>query len=169
MYKVITVWYDGAYQTAQRLQMPKNSGKREKTASFICELPLKATQQQEVVLLTRLEAGRQLYNACLGEAMRRLNLIKESAYYQKARTLKRDNPQRKVLFKKARERWNFSDYSIQAYATQIRHSWISDHIDTHANPPYPPSSEGGQKLLRLTVPSVSSITILPLKNQRGDF
>lgn len=53
--------------------MPKESGKREKTISFVCELPLKATQQQEIVLLTRLEAGRQLYNACLGEAMLRLN------------------------------------------------------------------------------------------------
>lgn len=111
--------------------MPKKSGKREKTTSFVCELPLKASQEQEGVLLTRLEAGRQLYNACLGEAMRRLNLIKQSRDYQKARSLKREDPERKVLFKRARESWKFSDYDIQSFATEIRRSWIGDHIDAH--------------------------------------
>ena len=111
--------------------MPKSSGKREKTNSFVCELPLAVSQQQEVVLLTRLETGRQLYNACLGEAMRRLRLIKQSKDYQKARSLKITDPQRKILFKKARERWEFSDYEVQAYATRIRHSWIGEHVDSH--------------------------------------
>ena len=108
--------------------MPK---KREKTLSFICELPLRVTQQQEVILLTRLEAGRQLYNTCLGETMRRLRLIRQSKDYNAARTLKKNNPQRPILFKRARDRWGFSDYEVQAYATRIRHSWIGEHIDAH--------------------------------------
>lgn len=111
-----------------KLEMPKKSAK---TPSFICELPLSVTQQQEVVLLTRLEAGRQLYNACLREAMRRLRLIRQSKDYNTARTLKKNNPQRQILFKKARESWGFSDYEVQAYATRIRHSWIGEHIDAH--------------------------------------
>lgn len=111
--------------------MPSKPGKRERTPSFICELPLRVALQQEVVLLTRLEAGRQLYNACLGETMRRLRLIKQSKDYQKAWSLKTKNPQRQILFKRARERWGFSDYEIQAYATRIRHSWIGEHIDAH--------------------------------------
>lgn len=111
--------------------MPKSSGKRERTDSFVCELPLVVSQQQEVILLTRLETGRQLYNACLGEAMRRLHLVKQSKDYNIARSLEIKNPQRKVLFKRARERWGFSDYEVQAYATKIRHSWIGEHIDAH--------------------------------------
>jgi len=113
--------------------MPKKPGKREKTPSFICELPLRVTQQQKVVLLTRLEAGRQLYNACLGEAIRRLRLIRQSKDYNLARTLRKNNPQRLILFKRARERWGFSDYEVQAYATRIRHSWIGEHIDAHTS------------------------------------
>ncbi len=124
-------------------EMPK---KRGKTLSFICELPLRVTQQQEVILLTRLEAGRQLYNTCLGETMRRLRLIRQSKDYNAARTLKKNNhasllnggnprtqlaPQRLILFKRARERWGLSDYEVQAYATRVRHSWIADHIDAH--------------------------------------
>lgn len=105
--------------------------KSAKTLSFICELPLRVTQQQEVVLLTRLEAGRQLYNACLGEAIRRLRLLRHSKDYNLARTLKKNNSQRLILFKRARKRCSFSDYEVQAYATRIRHSWIGDHIDAH--------------------------------------
>jgi len=114
--------------------MAKKPSKKEnkpKSSFFVCEIPLKVFPQEESVLLTRLEAGRQLYNACLGEAMRRLNLIRQSRDYQKARSLNKADSQRLVLFKKARTDFEFSDYAIQAYATRIRHSWIGEHIDSH--------------------------------------
>lgn len=103
----------------------------KKTASMVCEIPLKVTPQQEAVLLSRLEAARQMYNACLKEAVRRINLIRQSKTYNKARSLKPKDQERTILFKQARTQWNFSDYAIQAYGTRIRHSWIGDHIDAH--------------------------------------
>ncbi len=104
---------------------------QKKTASMVCEIPLKVSPQQSAVLLSRLEAARQMYNACLGEAIRRVELIRQSKAYNKARSLKPKDPQRAILFKQARTQWNFSDYAIQAYGTRIRHSWIGDHIDAH--------------------------------------
>lgn len=104
---------------------------QQKTASMVCEIPIKVTPQQEAVLLSRLEAARQMYNACLGEAIRRLDLIRQSRSYNKARSLKPKDSQRAILFKQARTQWNFYDYAIQGYGTRIRHSWIGDHIDAH--------------------------------------
>ncbi len=101
------------------------------TPSFICELPLVVSPASEGVLLSRLEAARQLYNACLGEAMKRVNLIRQSKDFNKARSLKPSNPERKVLFKRARERYEFSEYALHAYSTGIRASWIADHIDAN--------------------------------------
>jgi hypothetical protein len=75
---------------------------RVKTSSFITELPLKVSPQQEGTLLKRLEAGRQLYNAVLGEAVRRLQLIRQSKIFQTAIKLRKDNPNRKKLFTEAR-------------------------------------------------------------------
>ncbi len=109
--------------------MKKTSQK--KTASMVCEIPIKVTPQQEAVLLSRLEAARQMYNACLGEAIRRVDLIRQCKAYNKARSLKPKDRQRAILFKQARTQWNFSDYAIQAYGTGIRRSWIGDHIDAH--------------------------------------
>ena len=61
------------------------SGKQ--TPSFVLELPLSADGGDGPVLSARFEAVRQLYNAVLGEALRRMSLMKESKEWQKARDL----------------------------------------------------------------------------------
>ncbi|MBD0364325.1 MAG: hypothetical protein ICV55_16410 [Coleofasciculus sp. C3-bin4] len=109
--------------------MPKS--KSLPTPSFVCELPLVVSSKHEGVLLARFEAARQMYNACLGEAMRRVKLIRQSKNFAIAGSLKRNNPERKVLFKCAREQYELSEYAIHAYSTVIRQSWIGSHIDSN--------------------------------------
>ncbi len=109
--------------------MPKASSKT--TSSFVCELALKVTPASEGVLLSRLEAARQMYNAVLSEAMRRVNLIRQSKDFSLARSLKPSNPERKVLFKRVRERYDFSEYALHSYSTYLRQSWIGNHIDSN--------------------------------------
>src|SRR5262245_23594927 len=46
--------------------------------TFVCEVPLRVSPAQERTLLARLEAARQVYNACLGQARRRVRLVRES-------------------------------------------------------------------------------------------
>ena len=55
------------------------------TPSFITELRLKVNRAQERRLLVRLEAVRQVYNACLGESLKQLKLMRESRGYQAVR------------------------------------------------------------------------------------
>jgi transposase len=105
--------------------------KKAPTPSFVCELPLKVTPYSEGVLLSRLEAARQMYNGCLGEAVRRVKLIRQSKDFNRARSLKPNNPKRKVLFKRARERYDFCEYALHSYSTYIRKSWIGEHIDSN--------------------------------------
>jgi len=109
--------------------MPKS--KAIPTPSFVTELPLVVSQANEGVLLSRLEAARQMYNALLGEALRRVKLIRQSKDFNKARSLKASNPERKALFKRAREQYDFSEYALHFYSTKIRNSWIAKHIDSN--------------------------------------
>jgi transposase len=116
--------------------VPKASSKttpalRADQLTFVCELPLVVDATNERVLLSRLEAARQMYNACLGEAMRRVKLIRQSKDFNRARSLKPNHSERKVLFKRARERYDFSDYALHSYVTRLRHSWLGDHIDSN--------------------------------------
>jgi putative transposase len=48
------------------------------TDTFIDEIPLKAAPDDLAGLDVRLDAGRQFYNVCPGESLRRLKLMRES-------------------------------------------------------------------------------------------
>jgi hypothetical protein len=93
-------------------------------------VPLRVSRTQERTLLARLEAARQVYNACLGQARRRVRLVRESRAYQRARMLPRDDPARKALFAQARSQHAFSEYALHAYAQQFGQSWLGDHLDS---------------------------------------
>ena len=106
-----------------------------KTPSFVTEIELKIDPHSESVLNVRFDCARQIYNACLGEALIRLRLMKDSPLYKAAKAMPRTinkeaNLARQGLFAQAREIYEFSDYSLQAYAKQFGHSWLGDHVDS---------------------------------------
>src|SRR5215472_10838567 len=90
-----------------------------------------AASAQERVVLARLEAARQVYNACLGEAKRRVELVRQSKAFQRARTLQPDDPTRRPMFAQARAASACSEYGLHAYADQLRQSWLGDHLDSN--------------------------------------
>src|SRR5215472_16542562 len=102
----------------------------KRTPSFVCEVPLRVTPAQERTLLVRLEAARQVYNACLGQARKRVRLVRESKAYQHARTLPRDDPERKICFRQARTQHGCSEYALHAYAQPFGASWLGAHLDS---------------------------------------
>ena len=105
--------------------------RRSASPSFITEIPLQTSSVEERVLLKRLEAGRQLYNACLGEAMRRVRLMRQSKLHQKARKLPKNSKERTSLFKLVNQQYSYSEYALHSYAKHIRASWIGEHLDAN--------------------------------------
>jgi transposase len=109
---------------------------RAKTPSFVTEIPLLVSPSEERILLSRLEAARQVYNACLSESLRRLNLLRQSKAYQAACKLPRGSKgsaqakARAKAFKTVREVMGLSEFSLHAYITSFSHSWISNHLDS---------------------------------------
>ena len=92
---------------------------RAKTASFVAEFPLRTTPADEAVLALRLDAARNVFNVSLGEALRRLKLMRESLDWQRARTMPKTtgtnakgkpipNKDRSDLFKATQARFGFS-------------------------------------------------------------
>lgn len=113
---------------------------RKTSPSFITEIELDPEPGQERRLLVRLEAARQLYNAVLGESLKRLRLMRQSKSYQAALKIPKKvkakkgkkmvgNPERTRAFKEVREQYGFQEYDLHAYAGQIKQSWIGDHLD----------------------------------------
>ena len=110
--------------------------KRSKTPTFITEIPLVVSPSQEVILLKRLEAARRVYNACLGEALQRAQALRRSPAYQAARAMPAGKPEsserkaRSKAFTQARRAVGFGEYDLHAYAKQIGHSYLGDHLDS---------------------------------------
>jgi transposase len=129
---------------------------KAKTPSFILELGLEVNAHEEAELNKRFEAARQLYNACLSEAKRRLFLLRQSKEYKEALRLpktinvcalcsypaftvkavdehkaqSKPNFKRTEAFKALNTKFGFSEYFLHTYAAQIRQSWIGNHIDS---------------------------------------
>ncbi|UEM07289.1 hypothetical protein JL101_032905 (plasmid) [Skermanella rosea] len=104
---------------------------RAATPSFIAEFPLCTSAADERALEVRLEAARHVYNACLGETLKRLALMRQSMDWQAARTLPKGK-ERTALFKATMERFDFSSGSIQKHAEACRDAcWIGRHLGSH--------------------------------------
>lgn len=82
---------------------------RSKTNNFTVELPLWASSKQIKKALARFEAGRQIYNACLGEALKRRDQMLRSKMYRTAQAMPRNTREeirtRVEAFSKARRKY----------------------------------------------------------------
>ena len=105
--------------------------KRFKTNTFILELPLVVTPGDERQLLARFEAARRLYNAVLGEALRRQSLMRESKEWQKSRILK-DRKERSATFREISAAYGFTSASVSSFGTNCKNEagW-QDRLGAH--------------------------------------
>jgi transposase len=92
-------------------------------------LPLRVDTAQEATLLARLEAARQVYNACLGESLRRREHLLYSTDYQTARAMKR-GAERTKAFADAQKAAGFEEYALHDYAGQFGQEWLGQHLDS---------------------------------------
>src|SRR5215813_9692358 len=102
------------------------------TPTFLLELPLQVNSQQAKHLRGHFEAARHLYNALLGEAVKRVRRMRADVRWQQARLLPRSDKQaRTAAFAALRKEHGFAEYALHAFATQANTSWIADHVDAN--------------------------------------
>src|SRR5437660_10782126 len=102
--------------------------KKSKTPTFLLELPLVVDAGQAKRLRAHFEAGRCLYNALLGEAMKRLRAMRADPAWQAARALPQTHKQeRREAFSRLRHAYGFSEYALHEFAKTANCAWIADH------------------------------------------
>ncbi len=99
------------------------------TPSFVTEIPLRVTPAQETALNKRFEAARHVYNACLGESLKRLDLMRQAKDWQNARKRPKGKGRSKA-FRDLNVQFGFNNYNLQTYAKQFGHSWLGHHLDS---------------------------------------
>ncbi len=103
---------------------------KEKTPTFLLELPLVADAGQAARLGGHLEVGRQFYNAVLSAGQQRLRRMRADPAWQAARAIPRTHKQeRRAAFSALRERYGFSEYAFHELARKLRVNWLAEHLD----------------------------------------
>ncbi|MFB2977509.1 zinc ribbon domain-containing protein [Microseira sp. BLCC-F43] len=108
---------------------------RTKTPSFVATIPLKTSKSDELELKARFNAGQNLYNACLTEAKKRLDLVRNSNADAEAKARpKKDKKLRLERFKAAKVAYRYSEYDLHAFATKTAKAskWIAHKLDAQA-------------------------------------
>jgi hypothetical protein len=104
--------------------------KKSKTPTFLLELQLAVDAGQAKRLRAHFEAARCLYNALLGEAMKRLRQMRADPAWQEARAIPQAQKQeRKAAFSQLRQAYGFSEYALHDFAKTANCTWIANHID----------------------------------------
>jgi putative transposase len=92
-------------------------------ATFVCEFELNPDSKNASILAIRLRICSYIYNACLGEALkRRERMIHSPTYIQAIDT--KDKPQRKPLFRLAAEQSGFGEYGLHDYTKTFKGTWL---------------------------------------------
>src|SRR5712691_2645965 len=118
-------------EIAQETRKRRRSVKKSKTPTFLLELPLRVDAGQAKRLRAHFEVGRCLYNALLGEAMKRLRAMRADPAWQEARSIPQTHKQeRREAFSHLRQAYGFSEYALHEFAKEANCSWIADHIDS---------------------------------------
>ena len=100
-----------------------------KTNSYILTLKLKTNNSDVIALNKYFELSRKLYNALLGEGLKRLKSMRESKLYQQAQK-ETDKVKRRELFKEAEIKYNYGKFALNKYSTSLR---VNEFKDIDAN------------------------------------
>lgn len=93
--------------------------KRTATPTFVLTIPLVVKPGDDRTMIGRMEAGRRLYNATLGEALRRHGLLKQSKDWQCTRTIA-DKKLRGSEFQRLSKEAGFTPAAIITFARNCK-------------------------------------------------
>jgi len=103
---------------------------KQKSPTFLLELPLEVNEGQAKRLRAHLEVARLSYNALLSEGQRRLRRMQADPAWQAARAIPRSHKEdRAAAFSALREQYGFSEYALHAYAKTARCSFLAEHLE----------------------------------------
>lgn len=99
---------------------------KAKTESFVLELELSVNSHEKAVLRKKLNVGRQIYNACLGETLKRLHRVQADRDYRLVLSQEKSKERTRRL-KEIERAYGYSEYQIHEWAAQCK-AHFSGHL-----------------------------------------
>lgn len=97
-------------------------------SNFVLTLELNTEKYQEDVLSKRLEIGRQIYNACLGELFKRYRTMQQGRDYRKVVKMTKGKDRNK-RFNELNRKYGLTEYSLHSHV-KLMQSHFKKNIDS---------------------------------------
>jgi putative transposase len=96
--------------------------------TFVASLPLEVTTAQAREITARFEVARQVYNACLGESLKRAQRMRADPRWALAKAMSRSDPARSTQFRELRDEYCFTERDLMSYGSDCRVSWLREKV-----------------------------------------
>jgi len=102
--------------------------------THVVSVPLRLTPAQRSMEDARFEAARRVYNACLGEALRRSQNVHSDPAFELAKAMPTGAPgpktssTRSQAFRAVADAHGFTEDSMMSFASGLRRGWVRDQV-----------------------------------------
>jgi putative transposase len=79
-------------------------------------------------ITARFEVARQVYNACLGEAIKRAQQMRADPRWAQAKAISRNDPARSTRLRELRDEYRFTERDLMSYGSNCRVSWLREKV-----------------------------------------
>jgi putative transposase len=111
---------------------PRARKRPKGAATHVRSWPLRPNPAQHRDIRTRFFTGTRVYNAVLGEFIRRSGAVKGDPAWRAARGLPRRTPAeraaRGAAFRAVEQAHGFTNDAAQSFASRLRRSWVREHL-----------------------------------------
>ncbi|MDA8286241.1 MAG: transposase [Actinomycetota bacterium] len=130
--------------------MGRGRNRQRDAPAYVESWPLRALPRQRASVEARFGAGLRVYNACLGEALRRSAQVKADPAWVEAREMLRGTkatPEAKArseAFDEVNNRHGFTLAALQSYGSGLRQNWVREryHLGSAGRPRFEPWRRG---------------------------
>ncbi len=130
-----TMWRVSKSSTTQATKRKRHPRKRERgSSSHVINQALRPTLAHLATARKRLDAGRRVYNACLGESLARCNHMRADPAFDTAKAMPMGPPKskesaaRNKAFNEVAGTHGFSADAMRSYSSRLRQAWVRDHV-----------------------------------------
>lgn len=109
---------------------PRARRRSKDAPTHVVSVPLRLTPTQRSMEDTRFESSRRIYNACLGEALRRCQKVRSDPAFEIAKHMANEGPGSKAsgarnhAFRLVEDLHAFTETAMMSFASGLRQSWV---------------------------------------------
>lgn len=110
-----------------KVRKPRSRKRARGSPTHVAQLQLRPTPRMRAVIDIRFHASLRVYNACLGEALKRCRKLRTAPRFEQAKEMPQGS-ERTVMFRILEHEAGFEEQTLMSFGSSLRQSWVRDQV-----------------------------------------